>query len=70
MVPKEATAATWRALPSEPVRAFYPDGYHLLLRDLDRETRLRDIIAWIDGGETPLPSGADRAAEIWLASQP
>ena len=33
LVPPRATAATWRALPPGPVRAFYPDGYHLLLRD-------------------------------------
>ena len=40
LVPKEATAATWRALPrggaAGPRIAYYPDGYHLLLRDLDR----------------------------------
>ena len=36
LVPARATAATWRAMPAGPVRAFYPNGYHLLLRDKDR----------------------------------
>jgi alpha-beta hydrolase superfamily lysophospholipase len=35
--------------------AFYPDGWHLLLRDLEREVVWRDILAWID--RQPLPSG-------------
>ena len=28
LVPPRATEATWKALPSGPVRAFYPRGYH------------------------------------------
>ena len=35
----------------------YPEGWHLLLRDLQRETVYRDILAWIDGAA--LPSGQD-----------
>lgn len=63
LVPARATTATWKALPNGPVRAFYPDGYHLLLRDLKRATPIQDIVNWIEhpdwGG---LPSGAERAA--------
>ena len=33
LVPPRATAATWRVLPPGSVLAFYPNGYHLLLRD-------------------------------------
>lgn len=69
LVPARATAATWRALPSGPARAFYPDGYHLLLRDEDRATVIGDVLAWIDRPDTPLPSGADHAAVAWLAEQ-
>lgn len=69
LVPARATAATWRALPPGPARAFYPDGYHLLLRDLDRATPIDDILAWIRRPEDPLPSGADKAADAWLAQQ-
>ncbi len=69
LVPDRATAATWRALPPGPVRAFYPDGYHLLPRDLARAVPIRDIIAWIARPGAPLPSGAERAAAEWLAGQ-
>jgi acylglycerol lipase len=69
LVPPRATAAAWRALPPGPVRAFYPNGYHLLLRDKDRATPVGDILAWINDPEAPLPSGADRAATNWLRAQ-
>jgi len=69
LIPDKATAATWRALPVGPVRAFYPAGYHLLLRDVGRMTPIDDILAWINRSGDPLPSGADRAAAAWLAKQ-
>jgi len=69
LIPEKATAATWRSLPAGPVRAFYPESYHLSLRDLGRATPIQDIIAWIRRPEAPLPSGADRAAEAWLAGR-
>ena len=70
LIPDKATAATWRALPPGPVRAFYPAGYHMLLRDLERVTPIEDILAWMRRPDAPLPSGADRAAAAWLAKQP
>ena len=36
----------------------YLQGWHLLLRDHQRERAFADILAWIDG--QPLPSGVDR----------
>lgn len=36
----------------------YLQGWHLLLRDHQRERAFADILAWIDGH--PLPSGLDR----------
>lgn len=36
----------------------YPDGYHMLLRDLQRQVVWRDVIAWVDGVR-PLPSGLE-----------
>ena len=44
LIPDKATAATWRGLPEGPVRAFYPAGYHLLLRDHGRMTPIDDIL--------------------------
>jgi acylglycerol lipase len=69
LVPPRATASMWRALPSGPVRAFYPNGYHLLLRDKDRAEPIRDILAWIRSPDAPLPSGAAQAATNWLQAQ-
>ncbi|HEY0598531.1 alpha/beta fold hydrolase [Brevundimonas sp.] len=37
---------------------FYPDGWHLLNRDLQAETVFRDVEAWLRDAEAPLPSGA------------
>ena len=63
VIPPGATDATWNALPPGPIRAFYPDGYHLMLRDTGRAAPIGDIVNWIvhpDWGG--LVSGADRAA--------
>ena len=68
LVPKEATRAIWTALPPSARRAFYPNGYHLLMRDLDRAAPIGDAIAWINHPTTPLPSGADAAAAAWLGT--
>ncbi len=69
LIPPNATAATWRDLPSNVDRAFYPDGYHLMLRDKDRARPIGDILAWIHDPNAPLPSGADQAAQAWLRKQ-
>jgi alpha-beta hydrolase superfamily lysophospholipase len=69
LVPARATAATWRALPDGPVRGFYPNGYHLLLRDKDRGVPIGDILSWIANPGQTLPSGADAAASAWLDAQ-
>jgi alpha-beta hydrolase superfamily lysophospholipase len=70
LIPKKATAATWRALPRGESRlAYYPDHYHLAMRDLGRDAVIRDVVGWIKHPSAPLPSGADGAAEAWIKSQ-
>jgi acylglycerol lipase len=70
LIPKRATTATWRALPSgEATLAYYPDHYHLAMRDLGRDTVIDDVIAWMKDPSAPLPSGADRAAEVWVKEE-
>jgi acylglycerol lipase len=69
LIPKRATVATWKPLPSGPVLAYYPDDYHLMLRDHERQAPIDDILAWMRRPDDPLPSGADRAARAWLAKQ-
>lgn len=71
LVPKHAMADVWRAVLAHgngrQRLAFYPKGYHLLLRDLVRAAPIGDIIAWIDHPLAPLPSGAGLRARSWLA---
>lgn len=43
--------------------AFYRQGYHMLLRDLQAAIPWEDILAWINLGVNQLPSGADRRAK-------
>jgi acylglycerol lipase len=69
LIPKRAAEATLRALPPGARVAYYPADYHLMLRDHEREAPLDDILAWMQRPGDPLPSGADRAAEAWLAKR-
>lgn len=46
--------------------AFYPEGWHMLLRDKQAATVLRDIVAFIDQPNSPLPSRADDQAILRL----
>jgi acylglycerol lipase len=49
--------------------AWYQDGYHMLLRDLQGPVVIADVASWILTPAAPLPSGADRAAaEAFLLS--
>jgi alpha-beta hydrolase superfamily lysophospholipase len=67
LIPKQATLATWRALPKGAATlAYYPDHYHLILRDLRRQPVLNDVVAWMKDPAAALPSGADRAAVEWM----
>lgn len=38
--------------------AYYPDGWHILNRDLQGEVVYRDVEAWLRDAAAPLPSGA------------
>nr|WP_321984732.1 alpha/beta fold hydrolase [uncultured Lichenicoccus sp.] len=67
LVPSGAMAATWARLPREVRRAYYPRGYHLLMRDRGREAVIADIVSWMRDPDRPLPSGADVAASAWSA---
>jgi acylglycerol lipase len=56
IVPPDAHTAMLGRLTAEPcTEVVYQNGWHLLLRDLERKAVWDDIVAWIDG--QPLPSG-------------
>ena len=73
LVPKRAMAACWAreraASACDQVFAFYPDGYHLLQRDLAGAVVTRDVVHWLRDPAMPLPSGADDHAAHWLDAQ-
>lgn len=61
------TIGTLVGLGDERRVAIYPEGYHMLMRDLQAEVVLNDIAAWIKDRNAPLPSGAEANAVIVLA---
>lgn len=48
VIPKEPTEAVIAALGDHAEVHSYPNGYHMLLRDLDREDVYKDLLAWVD----------------------
>ncbi len=48
----------------------YPEGYHLLLRDLHAAQPWGDIAAWIGDRARPLPSGADGRNALAFVREP
>lgn len=57
VIPKEPIFTMLDRTPPTTRRAFYEQGYHMLLRDLHREKPLLDIVAWIADHNKPLPYG-------------
>jgi alpha-beta hydrolase superfamily lysophospholipase len=70
LVPHSVMKLLLDRLPKRPgIRiAAYPNGYHMLLRDLDGETVQRDALAWMLDHDVALPSGADKAAAAFFAA--
>ena len=70
VIPKDPTSQAWNRLPAQVDErqrlAFYEDGWHMLLRDLEAEVVMDDVLAWIADPRAPLPSGADRRAKAVL----
>lgn len=64
LIPKGPVDTFLKNLPADAAQrqrlAVYPQGYHMLLRDLDADTVRRDVLAWIADPKAPLPSGAEQ----------
>ncbi|WP_246246858.1 alpha/beta hydrolase [Candidatus Methylobacter favarea] len=72
IIPKKPTYAFLQQFLASDITektvAFYEHGYHMLLRDLQASTALKDIAAWINlNPEKQLPSGADKRARAVLS---
>ncbi len=63
IIPRKATGVMLGKLKGEPLIALYPDGYHLLLRDLQAKVVMDDVAAWVMDQEAVLPSGAEAEAD-------
>lgn len=61
IIPKAPVCGMLEKLPRGAQRrwrmAYYPDGYHMLTRDLERATVQADIAAWLADPRATLPSG-------------
>lgn len=57
----------WPANPPSNLRfALYPDGYHLLMRDQQRQRVWDDVLVWLQQPQQALPSGFERPFETVL----
>ena len=61
IIPHIPTCNMINRLPVKPdIRvALYPAGYHMLMRDLQAEIVLQDILTWINNQSATLPSGQE-----------
>ncbi|MCA0199562.1 MAG: alpha/beta hydrolase [Proteobacteria bacterium] len=69
IIPKAPTQEALMAMAGanrRPQIAFYPNGWHILLRDKEAPLVLNDIISFITRPNTPLPSHADDEATMRL----
>lgn len=73
IIPKEPTYTFLNTLlatdGANKTVAIYPQGYHMLLRDLQAATTWKDIATWINNSTNKLPSGADQHAKEVLAKR-
>jgi alpha-beta hydrolase superfamily lysophospholipase len=58
IIPRTSAIATARRLPGTVRTAYYENGWHWLLRDLQREVVYEDILAYIRDPSAQLPSQA------------
>ena len=59
VIPREPTFRMLAKMPQTTRKAFYVNGYHMLLRDLHGEKPLTDIAVWIADKNGPLSFGTD-----------
>lgn len=61
IIPSGPVERLWEAMPRDRGHRYlrYPEGWHLLTRDLQAAVVIEDIAAWIRDPGAPLPSGAE-----------
>jgi alpha-beta hydrolase superfamily lysophospholipase len=71
IIPKAPTIQAMVAFDPDKARiarAYYPDSWHMMLRDKGAAVPLTDIAAFIADPDAPLPSEADRDALVRLSA--
>lgn len=68
IIPPASAIAAARRLPPTARTALYENGWHWLLRDLQREVVYRDILAFIEDPGAPLPSEAPPLRQVVQAN--
>lgn len=58
IIPENFMKRTAKILPTHVKTAYYENGYHMLMRDLQAETVWADQLSFMLDPEAPLPSGA------------
>lgn len=58
IIPRTSAVAAARRLPASARTALYENGYHWLMRDLQREVVYNDVLAFLQDADAPLPSNA------------
>ncbi len=59
VIPPAGMKRTAPDFPSHVRTAYYPDGYHMLLRDLQAEVVFADVLAFLEDEDAALPSGVE-----------
>lgn len=63
IVPAKPTYQVMSAITAQKRLVVYEKGWHMLLRDKQRERVWRDILTWIRDRDAPLPSGEEYTPE-------
>ena len=66
VIPRAPIIKAMHRLPKDAKIAYYPLGYHMLLRDLHGDVPVRDMLAWMDNHNSALPSEHDISAQKYL----
>ena len=66
IVPRWPIQKLVEKLDPAPRIALYPNGYHLLMRDKQRQVVWDDVLAFIDRANGPLPSGFEFPRQAFI----
>lgn len=69
IIPRRPICRMLSALAPSARVAVYPNGYHLLTRDLGAGVVLEDLATWLADPAAPLPSGHDAAGRLTLCGR-